>query len=127
MLNVVVKDLKYLDSHEWVKVEGNSATVGITDQAQDHLGKVVKVNEELDDSPGLVIKALHTKWDQANCQANLRPRCDARRKDSAQSKDPTQAWMKCARKRNSNQAILTQSTWWALGSKSVIVLLLWTS
>ncbi|KAK9989332.1 hypothetical protein SO802_029571 [Lithocarpus litseifolius] len=85
-------DLKYLDSHEWVKVEGNSATVGITDHAQDHLGdvvyielpevgnpvsqgdsfgvvesvkatndinspisgKVVEVNEELNDSPGLV-------------------------------------------------------------------------
>ncbi|XP_075674231.1 glycine cleavage system H protein 2, mitochondrial-like [Castanea sativa] len=39
----VVKDLKYLDSHEWVKVEGNSATVGIIDHAQDHLGDVVYV------------------------------------------------------------------------------------
>ena len=38
-----MKDLKYLDSHEWVKVEGNSATVGITDHAQDHLGDVVYV------------------------------------------------------------------------------------
>jgi glycine cleavage system H protein len=38
-----VKDLKYADSHEWVKVEGNSATVGITDHAQDHLGDVVYV------------------------------------------------------------------------------------
>lgn len=28
------KDLKYADSHEWVKVEGDSATVGITDYAQ---------------------------------------------------------------------------------------------
>ena len=42
-LHAVVKDLKYLDSHEWVKVEGNSATVGITDHAQDHLGDVVYV------------------------------------------------------------------------------------
>ncbi|KAM7259567.1 hypothetical protein ACFE04_015308 [Oxalis oulophora] len=39
----VVKDLKYCDSHEWVKVDGNSATVGITDHAQDHLGDVVYV------------------------------------------------------------------------------------
>ncbi len=38
-----MKDLKYADSHEWVKVEGNSATVGITDHAQDHLGDVVYV------------------------------------------------------------------------------------
>lgn len=88
----VLKDLKYSDSHEWVKVEGSSATVGITDHAQDHLGDVVyvelpeegstvtqggsfgavesvkatsdlispvsgnviKVNEELSNSPGLV-------------------------------------------------------------------------
>lgn len=39
----VVKDLKYADSHEWVKVNGNSATIGITDHAQDHLGDVVYV------------------------------------------------------------------------------------
>ncbi|XP_028759292.1 glycine cleavage system H protein 2, mitochondrial-like [Neltuma alba] len=39
----VLKDLKYLDSHEWVKVDGHSATVGITDHAQDHLGDVVYV------------------------------------------------------------------------------------
>ncbi|KAG4401215.1 hypothetical protein JHK82_019500 [Glycine max] len=39
----VVKDLKYADSHEWVKVDENSATVGITDHAQDHLGDVVYV------------------------------------------------------------------------------------
>ena len=31
--------------------------------------------------------------DQANCQANLRPRCEAQRKDSVQSKDPAQAWI----------------------------------
>ncbi|CAI0401862.1 unnamed protein product [Linum tenue] len=39
----VIKDLKYAESHEWVKVDGNSATVGITDHAQDHLGDVVYV------------------------------------------------------------------------------------
>ncbi|KAJ6761150.1 GLYCINE CLEAVAGE SYSTEM H PROTEIN [Salix purpurea] len=36
-------DLKYAESHEWVKVDGNTATVGITDHAQDHLGDVVFV------------------------------------------------------------------------------------
>jgi glycine cleavage system H protein len=30
----VLKDLKYAETHEWVKVEGDSATVGITDHAQ---------------------------------------------------------------------------------------------
>ncbi|KAI3664938.1 hypothetical protein L6452_43551 [Arctium lappa] len=39
----VVKDLKYADSHEWAKIDGNSATIGITDHAQDHLGDVVYV------------------------------------------------------------------------------------
>ncbi|KAJ0975892.1 hypothetical protein J5N97_017857 [Dioscorea zingiberensis] len=39
----VVKDLKYADTHEWVKVDGTSATIGITDHAQDHLGDVVYV------------------------------------------------------------------------------------
>ncbi|CAI8617428.1 unnamed protein product [Vicia faba] len=39
----VLNNLKYADSHEWVKVDGNSATVGITDHAQDHLGDVVYV------------------------------------------------------------------------------------
>ncbi|XP_044469222.1 glycine cleavage system H protein 2, mitochondrial-like isoform X1 [Mangifera indica] len=39
----IIKDLRYADSHEWVKVDGNSATIGITDHAQDHLGDVVYV------------------------------------------------------------------------------------
>lgn len=39
----VVKDLKYTESHEWVKVDGPLAVIGITDHAQDHLGDVVFV------------------------------------------------------------------------------------
>ncbi|CAL5213073.1 unnamed protein product [Lathyrus oleraceus] len=39
----VLNNLKYADSHEWVKVDGNSATIGISDHAQDHLGDVVYV------------------------------------------------------------------------------------
>lgn len=41
--STVLKDLKYADTHEWVKIDGASATVGITDHAQDHLGDVVYV------------------------------------------------------------------------------------
>lgn len=37
----LLKELKYAESHEWVKVDGNKAYVGITDYAQDHLGEVV--------------------------------------------------------------------------------------
>ena len=36
-------DLKYSEDHEWVRVEGNVATVGITDYAQDALGDIVFV------------------------------------------------------------------------------------
>lgn len=34
-------NLKYSSSHEWVKVEGDQATIGITDFAQHELGDVV--------------------------------------------------------------------------------------
>ena len=36
-------DLQYTKSHEWVRVEGDVATVGITEHAQDELGDVVFV------------------------------------------------------------------------------------
>lgn len=37
------EDYKYSKEHEWVLVEGNIATVGITDFAQDQLGDIVFV------------------------------------------------------------------------------------
>lgn len=37
------EDLAYTKEHEWVRVEGNIAVVGITDYAQDQLGDVVYV------------------------------------------------------------------------------------
>lgn len=39
-------DLKYSKEHEWVRVEGNTATVGITDFAQKELGDIVYVEIE---------------------------------------------------------------------------------
>jgi len=48
------KDLKYTKEHEWVKLDGNVATVGITDYAQDSLGDVVYV--ELPQEGGTVTK-----------------------------------------------------------------------
>jgi glycine cleavage system H protein len=39
----IPKELKYSREHEWVRVEGNKATVGITDFAQHELGDVVFV------------------------------------------------------------------------------------
>ena len=36
-------DLKYTKSHEWVRIDGDTATIGITDHAQSELGDVVFV------------------------------------------------------------------------------------
>ena len=36
-------DLKYTESHEWVRIDGNKCTVGITDHAQDQMGDIVFV------------------------------------------------------------------------------------
>ena len=40
---VVQQELLYTKDHEWVRVEGDTATVGITDYAQEQLGEVVFV------------------------------------------------------------------------------------
>lgn len=37
-------DLKYTKDHEWVKIEGNTATIGITHFAQSELGDIVYVD-----------------------------------------------------------------------------------
>ena len=42
-MNEMPGDLKFLDSHEWIKVDNNTAIVGISDHAQNELGEVVFV------------------------------------------------------------------------------------
>ena len=42
-MNETPSDLKFLDSHEWIKVDDNAAIVGISDHAQNELGEVVFV------------------------------------------------------------------------------------
>jgi glycine cleavage system H protein len=37
------EDLKYTREHEWCRVKGNRAVIGITDHAQDQLGDIVYV------------------------------------------------------------------------------------
>lgn len=37
-------DLKYTKTHEWVRIEGDVATIGITDHAQSELGDIVYVD-----------------------------------------------------------------------------------
>ena len=39
----IPEDLRYTADHEWVRIDGETATIGITDYAQDSLGDVVYV------------------------------------------------------------------------------------
>lgn len=49
----IVEGLKYSKDHEWVKVEGNLATIGITDFAQHSLGDIVYIElPEIGDTIG---------------------------------------------------------------------------
>ena len=42
-MNETPSDLKFLDSHEWIKEDDNTFVVGISDHAQNELGEVVFV------------------------------------------------------------------------------------
>ena len=71
----VPAELKYTKEHEWIRVEGEEAVVGITDYAQSQLGDIVFVecetvgdaleagefNEELEGEPELVNKDPYGK------------------------------------------------------------------
>lgn len=65
----VPENLKFTKDHEWVKVDGNIATVGITDYAQGELGEIVFVDvqtegETLDKEESLgAIEAVKTVAD----------------------------------------------------------------
>ena len=99
-MSKIIEGLKYSESHEWVKVEGGIAVIGVTDYAQAEMGdityvdapevddevtageefgalesvkaasdlyspvsgKVVAVNEELDDAPEKVNEDAFENW-----------------------------------------------------------------
>jgi glycine cleavage system H protein len=42
----IPKDLLYTEDHEWIKVNGTEATIGVTDFAQKELGDIVFVEVE---------------------------------------------------------------------------------
>ncbi|HNQ59345.1 MAG TPA: glycine cleavage system protein GcvH [Bacteroidales bacterium] len=42
----ILDNLKYTRDHEWIKVEGNSAWIGISDYAQSQMGDIVYVEVE---------------------------------------------------------------------------------
>lgn len=43
-MSKILENLRYAESHEWVKLDGDIATVGITDYAQHALGNIVYVD-----------------------------------------------------------------------------------
>ena len=43
-MSKILEELRYSDSHEWAKIEGDIALVGITDYAQHALGNIVYVD-----------------------------------------------------------------------------------
>ncbi|MCY6355152.1 glycine cleavage system protein GcvH [Clostridium sp. ZS2-4] len=40
----IIKKLYYTDDHEWIKVDGDEAYIGITDYAQNNLGNIVYID-----------------------------------------------------------------------------------
>jgi glycine cleavage system H protein len=42
----IPSELKYTKDHEWIRIEGDTATVGITDYAQGELGDIVYIEIE---------------------------------------------------------------------------------
>ncbi|MDG1039899.1 MAG: glycine cleavage system protein GcvH [Polaribacter sp.] len=47
----IPSELKYTKDHEWIRIEGDTATIGITDFAQSELGDIVYVDvDTLDDT-----------------------------------------------------------------------------
>ena len=49
-MSKLIESLKYSETHEWVKVEGDIATVGVTDFAQSEMGDITYVDmPEVDD------------------------------------------------------------------------------
>lgn len=69
MSSLIPKELKYTEDHEWVKVDGDTATVGITDHAQSELGDIIfiefpEINDLIDRmEPFGTIEAVKTVAD----------------------------------------------------------------
>jgi glycine cleavage system H protein len=65
----VPKDLKYTQEHEWIRVDGNKAVIGISEFAQDQLGDIVfvelpEVGSQIDQgSPFGVVESVKTVSD----------------------------------------------------------------
>ena len=43
-MSTIINGLKYSETHEWVKVEGDIAIIGVTDYAQKEMGDITYVD-----------------------------------------------------------------------------------
>ena len=65
----IPQDLKYTKTHEWIKIEGNKAKVGITDFAQNEITDIVHIElpeqgkEVKKDFPAAVIESVKSAFD----------------------------------------------------------------
>ena len=70
----IPQDLRYTKEHEWVRLEGDTATIGITDYAQGELGDIVFIEvETVDESVAAddvfgSIEAVNTVTDVADVE-----------------------------------------------------------
>lgn len=67
----VPKDLKFTESDEWVRVEGDAATTGITDYAQDQLSDIVYVEYVVDEGDTVDQGEAHSAVESVKAAADV--------------------------------------------------------
>jgi glycine cleavage system H protein len=67
----VPEELKYTESDEWVRVEGDTATTGITDYAQDQLSDIVYVEHVVDDGESVEKGEAHSAVESVKAAADV--------------------------------------------------------
>jgi glycine cleavage system H protein len=67
----VPKDLKFTESDEWVRVEGDTATTGITDYAQDQLSDIVYVEYVVDEGDTVDQGEAHSAVESVKAAADV--------------------------------------------------------
>ncbi|MDD4752378.1 MAG: glycine cleavage system protein GcvH [Desulfitobacteriaceae bacterium] len=99
----IEKGLKYTKEHEWIRVEGNKAYIGITDYAQRHLGDIVfvelpEVDDEFNagDTLGTVesVKAVSDVYTQISGQV-VEINEELLDNPGMMNKEPYESWLAC--------------------------------
>ncbi len=67
----IPEDLKYTESDEWVRVEGDTATTGVTDYAQDQLSDIVYVEYVADVGGTLAKGEAHSAVESVKAAADV--------------------------------------------------------